>query len=650
MRNSCFKMLQNINQYRYPVLIVFVLAVFFAGAQNSAKTHQQFDKALQFYKLREYENSIAEIEKLLKKTPDYVDAILLQADVYHEMKSTGLEIQALENALHYSQRALIFYRLGKANFSAGSYEKALFNFEKYLQEKGIPDARKKEVQQNILSCRFAIDAVKNPVEFNPERLTENINTVNDEYWPSVSLDGSKLVFTRLIKTAGQLPQEDFFIAELDSVGWGKAKPVTDINTLENEGAQALSADGRLLFFTACNRPDGHGSCDIYYSFFNGKKWSTPKNAGNVINSSSWDAQPTISSDNRFLYLSSNRDGGKGKKDIWRAEIMAISETGTIIWNRPQNAGSVINTEGDEISPFLHPNNKSFYFASDFHAGMGGMDLFLSEIQNDGSFSQPKNLGFPINTQKDEQGLNISFDGKTAFFASERKPGFGLDIYSFELPEAIRPEPVSYVKAKITDAESGEVVRATVDLINLSADTTNWRTEIADENGEILLCLPLHSNYAFNVSANGYLFYSQAFQLKETKTIEAPEHVEIGLNRIEIGAEMNLYNIYFETDSFRILPNSKPELEKLVLFLQNNPQLEVEIQGHTDNTGRPEHNLALSQLRAKSVVEYLVVNKIELSRLQFKGFGETRPVATNETEEGKILNRRTTVKLEKLQEN
>jgi outer membrane protein OmpA-like peptidoglycan-associated protein len=146
-----------------------------------------------------------------------------------------------------------------------------------------------------------------------------------------------------------------------------------------------------------------------------------------------------------------------------------------------------------------------------------------------------------------------------------------------------------------------------------------------------------------------LFYSQAFRLKETKTIEAPEKVEIVLNRIEIGAEMNLYNIYFETDSFRILPASEPELKKLVLFLQNNPQLEVEIQGHTDNTGRPEHNLTLSELRAKSVVDYLVVKQIERSRLHFKGFGETRPVATNETEEGKMLNRRTTVKIEKQKE-
>ena len=628
------------------VLLIILFSGFYSVAQNSSKQQQQFEKALQYYKLQEYENAIVEIEKLLKKNPVFIDATLLLADVYHETRSTGMEIKTLESALQLSQNSLIYYRLGKANYSIGNYEKALFNFEKYMQSNGISDVRKTEVNQSIMSCRFAIDAVKNPVNFNPVRLSENINSVNEEYWPSISLDGSKLVFTRLLKPSAGLPHEDFYISEFDSSGWGKAAPIIEINTTENEGAQALSADGRFLFFTACNRSDGKGSCDIYYSVFNGKSWSTPRNAGNVLNGKSWDAQPAISSDNRFLYFSSNREGGKGKKDIWRAELLVINDNGNIEWSQPQNLGTIINSGGDEISPFIHPNNKSFYFASDFHPGMGGMDLFLYEIQNDGTITEPKNLGFPINTNKDEQGLNISFDGLTAYFASEREPGFGLDIFTFQLPEELRPDPVTYVKANITDAKSGKVIQAVVELFNLSSDSLKQRTERADINGEVLLCLPMNANYAFNVSEPGYLFYSQSFQLKEMKTFEAPEKIEIRLNRINIGAEMNLYNIYFETDSFRILPDSEPELRKLTSFLKNNPRVEVEIQGHTDNTGRPERNLNLSELRAKSVVEYLISNGIAADRLQFKGFGESHPVAANETEEGRMLNRRTTIKIGK----
>ena len=364
-------MFQNLKIFL--VVIVFTFSGLLSFAQYSAKTLQQFDKALQYYNLQEYENATIEIKKILKKNPDFVDATLLLADVYNGAESTELEIETLESALQYAQNALIYLRLGKAYYSLGEYEKALYNFEIYLQKKGISEARKTEVERIILNCRFAIDAVKNPVDFNAERLSENINTKNDEYWPSISLDGSKLVFTRLLKPTTGLPQEDFFISEYDTAGWAMASPIIEINTHENEGAQALSADGRLLFFTACNRPDGRGSCDIYYSVYNGKFWSKPINAGTILNSYQWDAQPTLSSDNRYLYFSSNRDGGKGKKDIWRAELLEIKENGKLRWSVPENVGEVINTSGDEISPFIHPDNKSFYFASDYHIGLGGFD-------------------------------------------------------------------------------------------------------------------------------------------------------------------------------------------------------------------------------------------------------------------------------------
>ncbi|HRX10970.1 MAG TPA: OmpA family protein, partial [Draconibacterium sp.] len=245
-----------------------------------------------------------------------------------------------------------------------------------------------------------------------------------------------------------------------------------------------------------------------------------------------------------------------------------------------------------------------------------------------------------------QGLNIGFDGKTAYFASERNVDSGLDIFSFELPEELRPEPVTYVKAKITDAETGNSISAIVDLVDISSDSTLHRTEKTDENGEVLLCLPLNSNYAFNVSQTRYLFYSQFIQLEGVNSLKNPLLLNIQLEPVKPGAEMNLYNIYFETDSFRILPTSEPELAKLVAFLNNNRSLKVEIQGHTDNTGSSERNLILSEQRAKSVVEYLISKGIPATRLKSKGMGETNPVAPNNTEEGRMLNRRTTVKIEK----
>jgi outer membrane protein OmpA-like peptidoglycan-associated protein len=254
------------------------------------------------------------------------------------------------------------------------------------------------------------------------------------------------------------------------------------------------------------------------------------------------------------------------------------------------------------------------------------------------------LGYPINTVNDEQGLHISADGLTAFFSSARDSLTGLDIYSFELDESVRPHPATYVKATVFDAENGTPLEAEVALVNLGGNTAETRNENTNTNGELLLCLPTGNNFSFSVEKEGYLFYSNTFDLRNPRQFYNPYELEIALTPVKAGAEMNLYNIYFETDSFRILPESEPELQKLVAFLKKNPKLRVEVQGHTDDTGLVEKNLVLSEKRARSVVEYLISNQIEEQRLTWAGHGENRPVAGNDTPEGRRMNRRTTIKI------
>lgn len=629
------------------LFFIFVIVLggspFISVAQSNQKLQKQFDKALQQYESRNFPAAIKELEKTIEKNPDFLDAYLLLSDIYKETNSTGLEIENLLKAQKISQKPLIDYHLAEAYFSLADYKNALGQYKKYISNaKNLSDKQKAEIQRKTENCRFAIKAKNNPVDFNPERLSNKVNSVADEYWPVISLDQKKLVFTRLIQQTGQMPQEDFYFSEIDSADWDWAKPIFEINTSQNEGAQILSADQRLLFFTACNRRDGKGSCDIYYSQFQDNKWSTAQNAGDAINSNSWEAQPAFSSDNRFLYFSSNRAGGKGAKDIWRIEFKGLNDQGDIIWGDLQNLGDSINTPGNEISPFIHPNNQNFYFVSDFHTGMGGFDLFTSELVGDSVFSAPANIGYPVNTQKDEQGLNISADGRMAYFASARE-NTGLDIYRFELDESLRPTPVTYVKANVIDAKSEQPLQAKINLADISRPGT-LRTEKTNEAGELLVCLPLGADYAFNVSKENYMFYSQSFRLADAKTLREPYIFIIRLQPVETGAEMNLYNIYFETDSFSILPASEPELNRLADFLNNNPTLSVEIQGHTDNTGSEEKNQELSEFRAKSVTNYLVEKGINRQRLRYKGYGQHQPVAANETEQGRRLNRRTTVKI------
>ena len=611
-------------------------------AQDSKRSDKLFEEARKYYVEDNYPAAIETTDKLLEKDPDYASAHLLLAEIYKDLDSTRLEIKHLTKAVELDDNPLIDFRLGESFYKLGMYSEALSFYEKYKENKNIQEKRQFLLACKIASCRFALNSIENPVAFEPTNLGDEINTPNDEYWPTPSLDGKHLVFTRLMKDGGR-PQEDFFMAEIDSFNWDNAVPMSEVNTSDNEGAQTLSADAKILFFTACNRGDGLGSCDIYFSRLVEGKWTEPQNAGAPLNTSSWEGQPSLSSDNRYLYFSSNRRGGMGQKDIWRITFNGFSYDGKPQWGKPENM-KALNTSGDEISPFIHANNHNFYFASDTHVGMGGLDLFTAEITEYGEVKNLKNMGYPINTYKDDMGLTISSIGDIAYFSSARESDNGLDIFSFNLDRGLQPRPVTYIKAKVTNKATTAPVMADIELVNLNSSASEPRIEKADENGQIMLALPVGRDYAFNVSEDGFMFYSQSMRLADENSLTDPFILNIELEPIEVGAEMDLHNIYYETDSFAILTESEPELQKLVSFLKNNSGLKVEIQGHTDSSGNPESNLELSKLRAESVVDYLVENGITSSRLQSEGYGDTKPVATNETVEGRRLNRRTTIKI------
>lgn len=621
-------------------LLIFTIHA--VQAQSNKRTEKLFEAARNLYTEDNFTKAIDVCEQILKIDSDDVNTHLLLAEIYHEMDSTRLEITHLSKAQKGSDNPLIDFRLGEAFYKIGMYSEALAFYNKYKIQKNIPEKRQYLLASKIASCEFAIKSIENPVDFEPQNMGDEINSENDEYWPTPTLDGKHLVFTRLIKDGGTRPQEDFFMAELDSMDW-EVEPMEGVNTPGNEGAQTLSADSRIMFFTACNRPDGFGSCDIYFSRFVDGRWTEPRNAGEPLNTSSWESQPSFSSDNSYLYFSSDRPGGQGEKDIWRIGFQGFNDAGNPVWNKPENL-KAINTPGNEISPFIHANNHNFYFASDTQVGMGGYDLFSAIIDENGEITDMKNMGYPINTYRDDMGMTINSIGDTAYFSSAREADRGLDIFSFNLTRGMRPQPVTYVKATIHNKKTHEPIAAVIDLVNLNSKYEKPRVQQADEKGEVMLALPLRRNYAFNVSEDGYLFYSQSVQLAEANDLTDPLILDIELEPIEVGAQMELHNIYFETDSFRILPTSESELQKLVTFLKENNKLKVEIQGHTDSSGNPESNLALSKKRAGSVVNYLTENGIALSRLTSEGYGDTQPIASNETEEGKRLNRRTTIKI------
>jgi outer membrane protein OmpA-like peptidoglycan-associated protein len=413
-----------------------------------------------------------------------------------------------------------------------------------------------------------------------------------------------------------------------------------INTHGNEGALNISPDRNYLFFAACNREDGYGSCDIYWSKRTGTGWTPPENLGEVVNSPQWDSQPSFSSDGKTLYFASKRPGGKGSSDIWQSQLNGDGQ-----WTTPVNLGDSVNTRMEEMAPFIHPDDQTLYFSSKGHPGLGGFDLYFSRKNILGEWSRPVNLGYPINTHADEITLVVNAVGNLAYISSDKFGGKGRqDIYKFPLYKEARPMLTNYFKGIVYDIESGKKLAARFELIDLVSAKTCAEAWSDKETGAFLLVLPSEKNYALNVSKEGYLFYSDNFFLTGINSQAKPFLKNIPLKPIKIGEVVILKNIFFDTDKYILKAESYAELQKLLGLLRKNPKLKIEINGHTDNIGSAEHNLELSKNRANAVYEFLIQYDIDKTRLSYSGFGYTRPIDVNTTESGRANNRRTEFKV------
>jgi outer membrane protein OmpA-like peptidoglycan-associated protein len=446
-----------------------------------------------------------------------------------------------------------------------------------------------------------------------------------------------MVFTRRVNR-----QEDLYQSRKIEGEWQEASPLTELNTPGNEAAHCLSPDGNTLVFTSCDRRDAYGSCDLYESHFINGKWTEPAIMGKEINTRFWDSQPSITSDGQVLYFSSKRPGGYGAKDIW---FSVKDENGR--WTKARNAGAVINTKGNEESPFIHPDNFTLYFMSDGHPGMGNSDLFVAYFDGD-QWQKPRNLGYPINSEAEEGAIRVAADGKTAFFSTDRFSGASepknLDIYSFTLPLEIQAQAVGYVKGRVINKENGSALSLE---LNLSDNTKGKliRKIYSDNEGSFLFPIPAGYSYNLWVDHPDYIYHSEHFEAGSEHDKAEALLLEIALIPVKSGEEETeaviLNNIFFDSGSAAIdLKKSYLELDNLTSFLKKNSGIHIEIRGHTDNVGKEEDNLLLSENRAKALYDYLVLNGIDSNRLEYMGFGESRPIADNSSEEGRKLNRRT----------
>ena len=600
------------------------------------KAGEIYGQAIEEAQNRNFTASIKHLNEALALDPKFVDVYLTRSNVYAAIKDYAASVADFDIAMRmdsvYSKVYLLPYSISLAG--VGKFQQALNAVNEFLATPSLNQQSLKAGNYRKSVYLFALDyEKKHPAKdyvFAPVNLGENINTKDLEYFPSLTIDGKKMIFNRRINN-----DEDFYESDLVDGKWSKAEPLGGkVNTNLNEGAQNISQDGQLLIFTGCNYPEGEGSCDLYFSVMTNNGWSEPQNLGPVVNTDLWESSPSLSPDKRDLYFSSRRPGGFGGSDIWVTHRLLNGK-----WSRPENVGEAVNTSGDEGCPFMHADNETLYFTSNGHTGYGMTDLFFSKKVNDSSWVVAENLGYPVNTIDDEGSLIVAADGKTAYYASDGADNKGgIDIYSFQLREDIRPLKTLWVKGKVFDKKTNTGLPSSVELTDIK--TGNRISKIqTDEDGNYLVTLPVGKDYAFNVNRKGYLFYSDNFSLQKNNS-DSAFIVNIPLQPIEKGATIVLKNIFFETGKFDLQNESKSELNKLVNLLNDNPNLKIQIDGHTDNVGQEKDNLLLSTNRAKAVVGYLLSKAINTQRLTYKGFGSSKPVANNTTEAGKALNRRT----------
>ncbi|MEO6489825.1 MAG: OmpA family protein [Ferruginibacter sp.] len=627
------------------ISLVFILNFFFfiSSAQwydpekVNKKAGEIYGQAFEEAQDGKYKESIAHLNEALKIDPKFVDVFLSRAGIYANLKDYTASVKDFETGLQmdpvYSKTYLLPYSISLAGI--GNFSKALSVVNEFLQ---TPSLNKQSIQAGNYRksvFEFAIDhAQKHPAGdyvFAPHNLGDSINSLALEYFPSLTIDGSRMIFTRRENN-----DEDFYESNFVNGNWTKAKPVSGkINTNFNEGAQNISQDGQWLIFTGCNYPEGAGSCDLYIAYkTKSGSWTEPENLGPIVNTEFWESSPSLSPDKKDLYFASSQAGGFGGRDIFVTHRLPSGK-----WSRPINLGPKVNTGADEGCPFMHADNQTLYFNSNGHMGYGMTDLYLTRKLNDSTWSDVENLGYPINTIDDEGSLIVASDGRTSYYASDRgDTKGGLDLYSFQLRSDIRAAKTLWVRGKVYDKKTNDGLPSTVELTDISSRrvVSNLQT---DEDGNYLVTLPVGKDYGFNVNRKGYLFYSDNFSLIDNN-LDSSFVVNIPLQPIEAGASIVLKNIFFDVNKFQLKPESLSELDKVVMLMKENPKVNIQISGHTDNVGKDADNLVLSLNRGKSVIGYLVSKGVNPASIKSKGFGATKPIAPNDTEQGKALNRRT----------
>lgn len=618
---------------------------------KSNRADKAYDKAIRAFSQRSYSECIGLMKEVIDIEPDYVDAYYVLGLIY--IKESRMNLKAAkENFLKVisicpSYDVYAYYHLARIAYGAQEYQAAYDFITIFLEDvdKIKTDEDFDEAIRIKDFSKFYADMLNHPVPFEPKPVP-GISTEYDEYLPIISPDNEMALFTRKVKTEARkdaftsptgLTEKFMFSLRKDGeFSRGQLMP-PPFNKYDNEGGATVTINNKMLYYTLCKYTSDrrYYNCDICFSENIQGTWLPIKSISDIVNTeNTWESQPSVTSDGRTLFFVSDREGGYGGYDIYKTTKGANGE-----WGTPENLGATINTTGNEKSPFIHTDSQTIYFSSDGHMGLGGYDIFFSKLGDNGQWSEPKNIGYPINSFDDDVGFFVSTDGHYGYFASNKFDGFGgWDLYTFDLYEEARPEKVMLVRGKITDNENISFRDAKVEIRNIESKKIT-EFEVDSVTGEYFGALVMRNDYLMTVKKKGYVQETKYIS-KISQRISKPLDLFTDMKPIQVGMSYRLNDIYFDFNSIELLPESMSVIDEFYRFLVENPTLKISIQGHTDNVGSEADNLKLSEDRAQAVYNHLIQRGISFDRLAYKGFGESKPIESNDTEDGRARNRRT----------